>query len=44
MGFKLDGPDRVSEWNERNEMGRDVRDGAFVWGARHARIVEIMME
>jgi hypothetical protein len=34
MGFKLDGRDRVSEWNERTEIGRDARDGAVVWGAR----------
>ena len=31
--------DRVSEWNERNEIRRDVRDGAFFWGARGLEIL-----
>ena len=35
-GVQTERTDRVSEWNEleRNEMGRDARDGAFFWGAR----------
>jgi len=33
---------RVSEWNERTEMGRDARDGGGRLG--RARIVGILME
>jgi len=38
-GVQTGRTDRVSEWNERNELRRAVRDGAFFWGARGLEIL-----